>query len=83
MLPKLDPIEVFDEYKTDDVKESKGSMKPEQNAMVLLNEDDFKNKYEHWYYFQKFSETERYPNLEDTVNELWELFPYTIQDLIK
>ena len=58
-------------------------MKPEQNAMVLLNEDDFKNKYEDWYYFQKFSETERYPNLEDTVNELWELFPYTIQDLIK
>jgi hypothetical protein len=40
----------------------------------MVSESDFQGKYQETYYFKKFSETERYPDVKEAVSELSELF---------
>lgn len=62
---------------------NKDSDKPEFNSMVIISEEKFQSKFEQTYFFQKFGETERYPSLDEAVQELCSLFNTQVVDMIE
>jgi len=71
------------EIKEDLFPSIKPDIKSSSDALVVISEEEFQGKFQETYYFQKFSEIERKPDLGETISDLMELFSGTTISMIE
>ena len=77
-INKLEKVKNLKKLKTEIKDDINSKIEPLKNAdnntLVMISETDFQEKFESTYYFQKFSETERSPPVDEAIWDLLELF---------